>query len=83
MNRLPKRVSPKLPTFEDIAAQLGAGQRVRIHRFGTFLVGTRKARQIRNPATGELMRLPLTREVRFRPAKALRLRVRRGERVRR
>lgn len=48
------------------------GQEVRLAGFGTFAVSTRKATTGRNPRTGEVIAVPSTRSVRFRPGKPLR-----------
>lgn len=47
-------------------------EKVRIPHFGTFSVRTRKRRTVRNPQTKELMQLPATKVLHFRPAKAQR-----------
>ena len=39
--------------------------------FGTFAVETRKARKGRNPRTGEVIDIPATKVVKFRPGKLL------------
>ncbi len=39
--------------------------------FGTFVVEKRKARTGRNPRTGEKMKIPATKVVKFRPGKLL------------
>ena len=51
---------------------LQGGQEVRLAGFGTFAVSTRKATTGRNPRTGEVIEVPSTRSVRFRPGKPLR-----------
>ena len=51
---------------------LSQGQEVRLAGFGTFAVSTRKATTGRNPRTGEVIAVPQTRSVRFRPGKPLR-----------
>lgn len=48
------------------------GHEVRLAGFGTFAVSTRKATTGRNPRTGEVIAVPSTRSVRFRPGKPLR-----------
>ncbi|MBL8909859.1 MAG: HU family DNA-binding protein [Archangium sp.] len=49
--------------------------RTLIKGFGIFFVSTRRARQVRNPQTKELMRIPATRELRFRMSKDVRERL--------
>lgn len=51
---------------------LATSQRVVLPGVGIFWVSERPARNVRNPATKALMRLPATREVRFRAVKAMR-----------
>ncbi len=48
------------------------GKPVRLAGFGTFFVGTRAARPGRNPATGQKIRIPERRALRFRAGKILR-----------
>jgi nucleoid DNA-binding protein len=55
--------------FEIIADSLRRRGRAYIPGVGTFHATTRKARRVRNPATGELMMLPETKSVRFKPSK--------------
>lgn len=54
--------------FEEIAAQAATG-RVQIHKFGTFIVKTRKARKARNPKTGESVDVPESKRLTFKAAK--------------
>lgn len=44
--------------FADIRAAVMAGGRVVVPGFGVFVLRRRRARRVRNPATGRLMRLP-------------------------
>lgn len=55
--------------FALIAADLEATGRSRVPGVGTFYATTRKARRVRNPVTKELMMLPETKSVRFKPSK--------------
>lgn len=55
--------------FSRVASEVEATGRCRVPWLGTFTATTRKARVVRNPVTRELMDLPQTRSVRFRPAK--------------
>ncbi|NPV51841.1 MAG: HU family DNA-binding protein [Candidatus Methanofastidiosum sp.] len=48
------------------------GESVRLPRFGTFKVVTRKERTARNPRTGELVKVPQTKLLRFSPSLELR-----------
>ncbi len=47
------------------------GEDVRIPDFGTFKVAKRKAREGRNPATGETIQIPASIVPKFTPAKGL------------
>ena len=58
--------------FAEVARLVTTGQSVYVPELGIFKPTTRKARNIRNPVTGEMMRLPRTRTVRLAAAKALR-----------
>ncbi len=58
-------------TFDAIAAQLVAGEKVQISGFGTFETKEREARTGRNPLTGESIRIAATRSPAFRPGKIL------------
>ena len=57
--------------FRLAAIHLKWHRSLRIPGFGTFEVKTRKARRIRHPRLEELMLLPETEEIRFRPARSL------------
>ncbi len=52
-----------------IEAALQQGSEVRLSGFGTFMPTRRKAAKGRNPRTGEVIDLPETSSVRFRPAR--------------
>ena len=54
-----------------IKATMQGGGEVRIPDFGTFKVAKRKAREGRNPATGETIQIPATNVPKFTPAKKL------------
>lgn len=51
--------------FDTIAGALQAGDEVRIHGFGAFKTAERSARTGRNPRTGESVKVPARRVVRF------------------
>lgn len=55
--------------LKSLAAAVLKDGRVAIPGFGVFKCRSRKARQVRNPQTHELMQLPETVEIRFRKAK--------------
>jgi DNA-binding protein HU-beta len=44
--------------LEEIAAQLGAGNEVKLTGFGKFSVSQRAAREGRNPQTGATLQIP-------------------------
>lgn len=52
-------------TFTGIQALLRRGQRFSVPGFGTFSVGSRKARQGRNPRTGQRIHIPARKVVKF------------------
>lgn len=54
-----------------IAAELAGGGKVTISGFGTFEGRTRKARQGRNPRTGELISIPASKAPVFKAGKPL------------
>ncbi|MDR3239353.1 MAG: HU family DNA-binding protein [Clostridiales bacterium] len=61
-----------LKAFEDvITEELVNGGKVQLVGFGTFDVADRKAREGRNPQTGETMPIPASRAPRFKVGKAL------------
>lgn len=57
--------------FEGITGYLGNGDRVQIPGFGSFSISERAARTGRNPATGDPMNIPASKNVRFKPGKEL------------
>ena len=57
--------------FETIKKSLKKKEDVTISGFGTFKVKQTKARQGRNPKTGEAIQIPAKRKVAFRAAKDL------------
>ena len=57
--------------LESIAVQLGKGNSVRIAGFGFFEVVKRNARTGHNPKTGEPLKIPASKQPKFRPAKKL------------
>ena len=56
---------------DSIAMALKSGGDVSIAGLGIFSTKMRSAREGRNPRTGETIRIPATRTVKFRPGKAL------------
>jgi DNA-binding protein HU-beta len=57
--------------FDSIAAELKAGNEVRLVGFGTFLVTKRAASEGRNPRTGEPVKIPASNQAKFRAGKGL------------
>ena len=57
--------------FESVASALARGDRVVLRRFGEFHTSPRRTGPARNPRTGEPVRIPRGRVVRFRPAPGL------------
>ncbi|MCB2081835.1 MAG: HU family DNA-binding protein [Rickettsiales bacterium] len=57
--------------FDVISAQLKKGGQVRLVNFGTFLVAKRKATTGRNPRTGAPIKIPASKQPKFRPGKLL------------
>ena len=57
--------------FDAITDALKNGQDVRIVGFGAFSVSERRASDGRNPRTGEPMRIPASRQPRFKAGKGL------------
>lgn len=57
--------------LEHIRSTMKKGEEVRIPDFGTFKVAKRKAREGRNPATGEPLNIPASRVAKFTPSKGL------------
>lgn len=55
-----------------LAKQLAKGDDVTLQGFGTFRVRKRKAREGRNPRTGETAQIPARKVVTFRPGGPLR-----------
>ena len=57
--------------FDTISTSLEKGDEVRIHGFGAFKTANRAARVGRNPRTGEAVKVPARRVVRFAPSTTL------------
>jgi DNA-binding protein HU-beta len=61
-----------LPIFEQVVTEaLKGGEEVRITGFGKFSVRERKAREGRNPQTGEKMKIPASKVPTFSAGNAL------------
>ena len=57
-------------TLGAVVGTIKAGERVSLFGFGTFTPSARAARIGRNPRTGEAVKIPATKGVRFSPASA-------------
>lgn len=58
-------------TFEEIASAIKTGEKVNIAGFGIFRVADRKAREGRNPKTGETVHIAASKAPKFRASKVL------------
>lgn len=57
--------------FDAITGHLGDGERVTLPGFGSFSVTARAARRGRNPATGQAITIPASKNARFKAGKDL------------
>ena len=65
-------VSDVLDAFFGVStAELKKGGDIRVVGWGTFAVTKRAATEGRNPRTGETIKIPASKQVKFRPGKAL------------
>jgi nucleoid DNA-binding protein len=64
---------------EKIGEALRMGERVDLRGFGSFVVKQRKARQGRNPRTGETISIAAKRDVTFKPGKELSERIKHSQ----
>ncbi len=62
--------------FSAITDSLATGEKVTLVGFGTFQVMERKARNGRNPQTGEIIQIPAKKVPKFAPGKGLKERIR-------
>ena len=61
--------------FASIEDALVKEEKVQLFGFGNFSVDHREARQGRNPATGESITIPASKQVKFAPASTLKAKV--------
>ncbi|MGA3117041.1 MAG: HU family DNA-binding protein [Syntrophobacteraceae bacterium] len=54
-----------------VSGALAAGDKITLVGFGTFSVGTRAQREGRNPLTGEKIKIPASKVVKFKAGKTL------------
>lgn len=57
--------------FDSITASLKGGDEVRLVGFGTFSVANRAASEGRNPRTGETIKIPASKQPKFKAGKGL------------
>jgi DNA-binding protein HU-beta len=57
--------------FDAVTAALKAGDEVRLVGFGTFLVSARAASEGRNPRTGQKIKIPASKQPKFKAGKGL------------
>lgn len=56
---------------DSVSGELSKGGEVRLVGFGTFAVAKRKATEGRNPRTGAVIKIPASKQPKFKPGKAL------------
>ena len=61
--------------LDAMVRSLAKGERIEIRDFGSFTVGLRKPRMVRNPKNGDVSEMPARHVGHFKPGKALRERV--------
>ena len=67
-----KDAEKALKAFTDIVADdLKKGEKIQLVGFGTFEVAERKAREGRNPATKQTIKIPASKAPKFKAGKAL------------
>jgi len=54
-----------------VSGVLSGGDKITLVGFGTFSVGTRSQREGRNPSTGEKIKIPASKVVKFKAGKTL------------
>ncbi|MBM3618687.1 MAG: HU family DNA-binding protein [Alphaproteobacteria bacterium] len=57
--------------IETVTKELSKSGEVRLVGFGTFAVAKRKATEGRNPRTGAVIKIPASKQPKFKPGKAL------------
>ena len=67
-----KDAEKALKAFTDVVAEeLKKGEKIQLVGFGTFEISERKAREGRNPQTGEIMPIAASKAPKFKAGKAL------------
>ena len=59
------------PVRDALSAAVKGQEKVSLQGLGIFDITDRKARQGRNPATGEVIQIAATKSIKFRPSKSL------------
>ena len=67
--RIIKRIIDEL--LEHIIDALIRGERIELRKFGAFKINWRRAKTVRNPKTGEKVRIPSRKVAKFRSGKIL------------
>lgn len=57
--------------LEQLGAEIAKGNYIRLGKLGSFTVTKRNARKARNPRTGEAIKVPAKKVVKFKVAKAI------------
>jgi DNA-binding protein HU-beta len=57
--------------IEAVAVEVKAGRNINLPGLGSFSLSKRKARKGRNPRTGEPIKIPASKSVKFKPGKTL------------
>lgn len=57
--------------LEHITDALIRGERVELRKFGSFKINWREAKTVRNPKTGERVKIPSRKVAKFKPGKTL------------
>jgi len=70
---IPKKQSAEIldALFDEITNAIKGGDKVNVAGFGIFRVADRKAREGRNPKTGEAVHIPASKAPKFRASKVL------------
>lgn len=58
-------------TLKNITDALTRGERIELRGFGVFKIGLREAKTIRNPQSGEKIKIPSRKVARFKQSKTL------------
>jgi nucleoid DNA-binding protein len=58
-------------TLKSITNALTRGERIELRGFGVFKIGLREAKTVRNPKTGERIKIPSRKTAKFKPGKTL------------